>query len=96
MWRLIHFCIYLAFRLCLALIRIVPITLVFLAGLCGGEIAYWLLWKRRGLALLNLTRAFKGRKTSAELRALDREHFQTLGANLLEMSRPRFRIAVRS
>ncbi|MEZ0254824.1 MAG: hypothetical protein ACAI37_06080 [Chthoniobacter sp.] len=49
----------------------------------GGEIAYWLLWKRRQLSLRNLTRALKGQKTRDELRALNRLHFRRLAANLL-------------
>ena len=83
MWRLFHFCTYLVFRLFLGLQRFVPISLVFLAGRCGGDIAYCLLWKRRRLALVNLGRAFGEQKTKAGLRALNREHFRRLGANLL-------------
>ncbi len=83
MWRLFHLIAYLAFRACLLLVRLTPIELVFLIGLCSGEIIYWLFWKRRRLSLLNLTRAFKGQKSRAELRALNRQHFQRLAANLL-------------
>lgn len=83
MWRLFHLLVYLAFRGCLLLIQLVPIELVFLAGLCGGEVAYWLLWRRRRLSLQNLARAFKGQKTHDELRALNRQHFRRLAANLL-------------
>lgn len=82
MWRLFHFLVYLAFRGCLVLIQLVPIELVFLVGLCGGEMAYWFLWKRRRLSLLNLTRAFN-EKPAGELRALNRLHFRRLAANLL-------------
>jgi lauroyl/myristoyl acyltransferase len=83
MWRLFHFSVYLAFRGCLFLIQLVPIELVFVVGLCGGEVAYWLLWKRRRLSLLNLSRAFKDQKSPGELRALNRLHFRRLAANLL-------------
>jgi len=83
MWRLFHFLVYLAFRGCLFLIQLVPIELVFLVGLCGGEMAYWLLWKRRRLSLLNLRRAFKDQKSPGELRTLNRLHFRRLAANLL-------------
>jgi len=83
MWRLFHFLVYLVFRACLLLIRLIPIELVFLVGLCGGEATYWLLRNRRQLSLRNLTRAFHGQKSPAELRALNRQHFQRLAANLL-------------
>lgn len=82
MWRLFHFLVYLAFRGCLVLIQLVPIELVFLVGLCGGEMAYWFLWKRRRLSLLNLARAFH-EKPLGELCALNRLHFRRLAANLL-------------
>lgn len=83
MGRVFPFCIYLVFRLFLALVRFVPIDLIFLSGLCIGDLTYCLFWKRRRLAFNNLARAFKGQKTSAELRNLNRAHFRRLGANLL-------------
>ena len=81
--RLFHFCSYLAFRLCEGLIRLLPLDFVFVAGRVGGEFAYRFLPKRRGLALRNLRLAFGTEMSEARLRALNREHFQLLGANLL-------------
>jgi heptosyltransferase II len=52
-------------------------------GRAGGELAYRILRKRRALALGNLRLAFGAEMSEARLRALNREHFQLLGANLL-------------
>ena len=81
--RLFHLCSYLGFRCVEAVIRSLPLDLVFLFGQAGGEAAYRLLWRRRRVALANLRLAFRGEKTEAELRALNRKHFQLLAANFL-------------
>src|SRR6476646_5587996 len=80
---LFHFCSYLAFRLCEGLIRLLPLDFVFVAGRVGGEFAYRFFPKRRRLARRNLRLAFGTEMSEAQLRALNREHFQLLGANLL-------------
>jgi len=81
--RIFHFCSYLAFRLCEGLIRLLPLDFVFVAGKVGGEFACRFFPKRRTLALRNLRLAFGTEKSEAQLRALNRKHFQLLGANLL-------------
>ena len=81
--RIFHFASYLAFRLCDGLIRLLPLDCAFVVGRAGGELAYRILRNRRALALGNLRLAFGAEMSEARLRALNREHFQLLGANLL-------------
>ena len=81
--RLYHFCSYLAFRISEGAVRLLPLDWAFMLGRAGGEIAYRSFRKRRALAFANLRLAFRGEKSEAELRALNREHFALLGANLL-------------
>lgn len=82
-FRVFHFGLYLAFRLGEGLMRLVSLDLAFVAGRVGGELAYRVLRKRRALALGNLRLAFGREMSETQLRALNREHFQLLGANLL-------------
>jgi lauroyl/myristoyl acyltransferase len=82
-FRVFHFGSYLGFRLCEGLIRLVSLDCAFVVGRAGGELAYRILRKRRALALGNLRLAFGVEMSEARLRALNREHFQLLGANLL-------------
>src|SRR5215212_5589988 len=81
--RVYHFGSYLAFRLGETLMRLVSLDCAFLVGRAGGEFAYRILHRRRGLALANLRLAFGRVMSEAQLRALNRQHFQLLGANLL-------------
>ena len=60
-----------------------PITGVFRLGWALGLLGYYLAWPYRRLVLHNLQIAFGAEKSPAELHALAREHFATLGANLL-------------
>lgn len=82
-FRIFHFGLYLAFRVGVGLIRLVSIDSAFILGGAGGELAYRILRRRRALALGNLRLAFGSEMSEAGLRALNREHFQLLGANLL-------------
>ena len=82
-YRLFYFCSYLAFLCCEAVIRLLPLDCAFLLGKAGGELGYRLLRKRRNGALANLRLAFGAEMSEARLHALNREHFQLLGANLL-------------
>lgn len=82
-WKILHFALCLGFRVCETATRFLPIGAVFQLGKIAGDCAYFLLWKRRALALTNLTLAFGSEKNARERRALNREHFRTLGANLL-------------
>src|SRR5438477_962999 len=82
-FRVFHFGLYLAFRLCERLIRLLSLDCAFVVGRAGGELAYRILRKRRTLALSNLRLALGPDMSEARLRALNREHFRLLGANLL-------------
>ncbi len=81
-FRVLYFVAYLAFRLCEGVIHLLPLEAAFLLGRAGGELAYRVMWRRRTLALVNLQLAFGAEKSETELRAINREHFQLLGANL--------------
>jgi heptosyltransferase II len=81
--RIFHFGSYAAFRAAASLIRLVSLDCAFILGRAGGELAYRILRRRRALALNNLRLAFGSEMSEARLRALNREHFQLLGANLL-------------
>ena len=81
--RVFDFASYLGFRLCESVIRLLPIDVAFVLGRAGGDFAYFLLWRRRALALANLRLAFGSELAATELGALNREHFRLLGANLL-------------
>ena len=59
-----------------------PLSAGFRLGHALGWIAYYLSIPYRRLVLRNLSIAFGGEKSTAELRGLAREHFATLGANL--------------
>lgn len=82
-FRLFHAGSYIAFRACEALVRLLPLPLAFTLGKAGGAVAFHLARKRRSLALRNLRLAFGSEMPDAQLRALNREHFHLLGANLL-------------
>ena len=81
--RFFYFISYLAFRLGEGLIRLLPLEWAFGLGKAGGEVAHRVLWRRRAVALANLRLAFGSEMSEPELRALNRKHFQLLGANLL-------------
>ncbi|MDQ6939801.1 MAG: hypothetical protein M3119_06545 [Verrucomicrobiota bacterium] len=81
--RLCHYCSYLALRFCERLIALLPLDGAFVIGKISGELAYRLLRKRRALALENLRLAFGAEMSEPQLRALNRKHFQLLGANFL-------------
>jgi len=81
--RVFHFLSYLAFRAGEGLIRLLPLEWAFDLGRAGGELAYRVLRHRRAVALNNLRLAFGAEMSEPQLRALNRQHFQLLGANLL-------------
>ena len=83
MLRIFHYCTYLALRAAERLIGLLPIDWTFVAGYAGGELAYRCFRKRRRTALANLRLAFGAEMSEAQLRAINRRHFQLLGANLL-------------
>jgi lipopolysaccharide heptosyltransferase II len=73
------FCIY---RVLSGIIAALPISAGFTLGRVLGWMAYYVAIPYRQLVLKNLRIAFGGEKSPAELTALAREHFATLGANL--------------
>jgi heptosyltransferase-2 len=75
--------VYLVYRACTALVSALPLVLVYRAGQVAGFLAYLLLWPYRRLACANLTLAYGGDLSPAEIRRLARRHFVRLGANLL-------------
>jgi heptosyltransferase II len=81
--RVWHYCSYLVLRLCEGLIALLPIDGAFVLGKIGGELMYRLLRKRRAMALANLRLAFSAEMSETQLQALNRKHFQLLGANFL-------------
>ena len=74
------YCLYRTFSEVIALL---PLRVGFVLGRLLGTLAYYLAGPYRGLVLKNLRIAFDGEKSPAEIRRLAREHFATLGANLL-------------
>jgi heptosyltransferase-2 len=75
--------VFVVYRTTSLVLRSLPLGLVWWAGRLLGFCGYYLGRKYRRLALRNLGIAFEGEKTEAELRAVAREHFQSLGANFL-------------
>jgi len=68
---------------CVLLTRLVPLAMVFRLGKSLGLMAYYLLPRRRQLAVTNLESALKLNRHEA--REMARKHFALLGANLLSM-----------
>src|SRR5258708_8376050 len=62
---------------------LLPLRLVCALGRLGGLLAYFLAVPYRRLALRNLRIAFGEELTARDRRRLAREHFATLGSNLL-------------
>ncbi len=81
------FCLYLLFRAGFALVALLPLNAVFLLGKFLGAICHFILWPYRRLVISNLTIAFGGEKSDAEIRRLALDHFQNLGANLLSSAK---------
>jgi lauroyl/myristoyl acyltransferase len=81
---------YAVYLLALALLAVLgrlPLTLVFRLGGWLGWAAWAVLPGYRRLAHRNLTIAFGDRLNDREIRRLVRQHFCTLGANLLSVPR---------
>ena len=74
--------VFAIYRALSALLCALPLTAVFRIGWALGSLAYWIAPPYRRLVLHNLTIAFGREKSPAELRALARKHFATLGANI--------------
>jgi len=82
-----EYAIYLFYRLFAAVIGALPLSLVFRIGNFLGLLAYHLGRPYRNLVMANLRIAFGGEKSPAELRALARQHFVNLGANIFSSIR---------
>jgi heptosyltransferase II len=65
------------------LVRALPLGVCFVLGRAVGTVCWVFLARYRRLAFDNILRAFGGEMTRRGARALVREHFATLGANLL-------------
>jgi heptosyltransferase II len=81
--RLWHYSSYLALRLCEGMIALLPLDVAFVIGKIAGELMYRGLGRRRKMALANLRLVFGNEMSETQLRALNRRHFQLLGANFL-------------
>ena len=75
--------VYLLYRAAIALFSLLPLRVNFALGRLAGTVAWLMAPPYRRLVLRNLRIAFEGEKSPRELRAMAREHFATLGANLL-------------
>ncbi|EDY18797.1 lipopolysaccharide heptosyltransferase II [Chthoniobacter flavus Ellin428] len=75
--------VFAIYRLASAAICLLPLTGIFRLGWLLGSLAYYVASSYRQLVLRNLLIAFHEEKSRAEIRALARRHFATLGANLL-------------
>ena len=74
---------YLLYRTVTFIVALLPLSLVFRLGKFGGWLGHCFLAPYRRLAVANLTIAYRGERTPAEIRRLARQHFANLGANLL-------------
>ncbi|HEX4086629.1 MAG TPA: lipopolysaccharide heptosyltransferase II [Chthoniobacteraceae bacterium] len=74
---------YCVYRTLAEFIALLPLPAGFRLGRFLGWVAYDFVGRYRRLVLKNLEIAFGGEKSKAELRKLAREHFATLGGNLL-------------
>ena len=75
--------VYLVFRAFVGVIEAMPLRWVYRLGGWLGFVGYILFAPYRWLAIHNLTIAYGEARSPAEVRALARQHFVQLGANLL-------------
>lgn len=77
----LYLIVYGFYRAALEMFRLIPVTLVFIIGLCLGALGFAVLGKRRRLAVSNIMMALgKSRRFALGLAF---RHFALLGANLL-------------
>lgn len=74
--------VFAIYRLASAAICLLPLKGIFRLGWFLGSLAYYVAGPYRRLVLRNLLIAFHDEKSMAEIRALAKRHFATLGANL--------------
>jgi len=75
--------VYAAYRIFEGLFILIPLPVCFLFGRFAGRVAHWILPRYRSLVRRNLAIAFEGEKSAHEIRQLARDHFLTLGGNLV-------------
>lgn len=75
--------VYALFRCVEGVLKCLPLLVIWWAGRVLGTVVYFLAGSYRRLALHNLRIAFGREKSAAERRAIAREHFKSLFANLL-------------
>jgi len=78
--------IYLAFRLVLGLLGLLPVGAALALGRGAGNLAYYVLWPERRKALRHLEMAFGSEKSEAERRRIARKSFQHLAVNFVELA----------
>ena len=78
-----QWCVYAVFRVFEAVLRLLPLRLVFTLGEWGGLLAWTAAPSYRRLVRDNLRIAFGREMDERARRRLARQHFQRLGANLL-------------
>jgi lipopolysaccharide heptosyltransferase II len=83
MKRFTAFLTYLLYRSVESAARLLPMTLCWYLGAAAGTLASWLLPSYRHLARRNLTIAFARDLSTTQINQLTRQHFKTLGGNLL-------------
>ena len=84
---MLDFCTYLLYRAGSAVVRWIPLPLLFSLGEILGLLAWLLSRKYRRLAQHNLRLAFSDELSLRARRRLTRRHFQRLGANLLSSAK---------
>jgi heptosyltransferase-2 len=80
---MLDFVVYLLYRAGSVVAGALPLRFLFVLGQVLGLGAWFVSGRYRRLAERNVAIAFAGEKSSRQLRALVRRHFQRLGANLL-------------
>ncbi len=82
-----EYLLYLLYRSATALVKCMPLRLVFRLGQFSGLVAWAMAPSYRKLVKRNLSIAFGNEKSAEEIGRLCRDHFATLGANLLSSIR---------
>jgi heptosyltransferase-2 len=80
---MLEFCVYILYRAGVAVLAVLPWSVLLAVGNTGGFCAWALLGRYRRLARRNVSIAFGKEKSPRELGRLVRRHFQRLGANLV-------------
>jgi heptosyltransferase-2 len=79
-WQKVVYFLYIGLE---KILSILPIGICFTIGRVAGRTAHFVLPAYRKLVRRNLRIAFEGEKNEEQIRSLAREHFVTLGANLI-------------